>query len=506
MKRPSSIARKLFLAVAVVALLPLLGSSILGRTALRNAYQVGVNPDIERGLERAVEGYHQYILALRREARVTADGIGRDYALREHAQRGDRAALLADLRQILDTHENVAALVVRDAAGEILASAEEPARMNESERRILSRRRPLSDDGVEAEIVLSAPLSPFEEYQRAGEVEEVFSRLVAQTNYVSNVYVWVYFAMMLIVVIVATFLGIALSRRVTRRVASLAEATRLVGRGDLSVHVPSQEQDEVAELTQAFNDMVHDLRESRERIEYLKRIGAWQEFARRLAHEIKNPLTPIQLAAQEVLARYKGDDEAYRRQLQDAVSIVTEEVATLRRLVGEFSAFAKLPEAILEPADLEDFIGDVSRSIPGILESAGPDSTVADVEVRCECESGGVPARIDAMMLKRAVDNLVRNAVRAVLEIHPDGGGIVRVCVKREAAWAELHIDDNGPGVPEDATAQVFDPYYTTKSDGTGLGLAIVKKVVLEHAGEVRCAKSSLGGAHFRIRIPLDTP
>jgi nitrogen fixation/metabolism regulation signal transduction histidine kinase len=267
--------------------------------------------------------------------------------------------------------------------------------------------------------------------------------------------------------------------------------------------VPAQEQDEVAELTQAFNDMVRDLSESRERIEYLKRIGAWQEFARRLAHEIKNPLTPIQLAAQEVLARYRGDDDDYRRQLQEAVAIVTEEVATLRRLVSEFSSFAKLPEAILEPADLQDFVAEVSRSIPGILESAGPDSSFANVEVRCACEQGGVPARIDSMMLKRALDNLVRNAVRAVLETHPDGGGEVVVDVRREQQWALLDVSDNGPGIPEDAAAQVFDPYYTTKSDGTGLGLAIVKKVVLEHAGEVRCGRSESGGARFRIRIPL---
>jgi len=503
MRRPSSIGRKLLLAVAVVALLPLVGSSILGRSALRNAYRMGVNPDIERGLERAVEGYHEYILALRREADVTADGIGRDYAVRQHAVEANREALADDLRAVLSAHENVGAVVVRNAQGEILASAQEPTRMDTTDRRVLSRRRPLDDQGAEVEVILTAPLKPFDEYQRAGEVEEVFSRLVAQTNYVANVYVWTYFAMMLVVVAVAAFLGIALSRRVTRRVAYLAQATRLVGHGDLSVHVPAQEQDEVAELTQAFNDMVRDLRESRERIEYLKRIGAWQEFARRLAHEIKNPLTPIQLAAQEILARYRGDDPAYRRQLEDAVAIVTEEVATLRRLVTEFSSFAKLPEAILESADLQDFVGELSRSIPGILESAGQDASSADVDVRCECEAGPVPVRIDAMMLKRALDNLIRNAVRAVLETHPDGGGKVVVSVRRERAWALLEVSDNGPGIPEDAATQVFDPYYTTKSDGTGLGLAIVKKVVLEHAGEVRCDRGEAGGARFRIRIPL---
>ena len=158
--------------------------------------------------------------------------------------------------------------------------------------------------------------------------------------------------------------------------------------------------------------MVRDLRDSRGRIEYLQRISAWQEFARRLAHEIKNPLTPIQLAVQEVHRSYRGDDAGYKQRLDDALAIVEEEVATLRRLVSEFSAFAKLPQASLEPADLNEFVREISRSlqtVPEELEAAKRRSA-------CECHAAprALPVRIDAMMLKRAVDNLVRNAVQAL--------------------------------------------------------------------------------------------
>ena len=116
----------------------------------------------------------------------------------------------------------------------------------------------------------------------------------------SDVYVWVFGVLVFLVILVAFLIGAILSRRVTKRVASLAEASRKVGAGDLNVSLPTSATDEITELTQAFNDMVRDLRDSRTRIEYLQRISAWQEFARRLAHEIKNPLTPIQLAAQEI--------------------------------------------------------------------------------------------------------------------------------------------------------------------------------------------------------------
>jgi nitrogen fixation/metabolism regulation signal transduction histidine kinase len=250
--------------------------------------------------------------------------------------------------------------------------------------------------------------------------------------------------------------------------------------------------------------MVRDMRESRGRIEYLQRIGAWQEFARRLAHEIKNPLTPIQLAIQEVHRSYDGDDGRFRERLDDALSIIEEEVATLRRLTGEFSAFAKLPQATLEPADLGDFLRDAERSLEHIPEDYRQAGALPSVEVLCEPGEAPLPVRIDGMMLKRGVDNLVRNAVQA-LATRRDGaeGGQVRVRASREGGHACLDVEDDGPGIPEADREHIFDPYFTTKADGTGLGLAIVKKVVLEHAGEIDAERSELGGARFRIRLPL---
>ena len=150
-------------------------------------------------------------------------------------------------------------------------------------------------------------------------------------------------------------LGFFLARGITRRINRLSVAIDHVAAGNLDVRVPVTGSDELTELARVFNRMLGEMQQSRARIEYLQRIGAWQEMAQRLAHEIKNPLTPIQLAVQECHRKYAGDDPRFRALLDTTLEIVEEEVGTLRRLVGNFSSFARLPHAELkrgEPARL----------------------------------------------------------------------------------------------------------------------------------------------------------
>jgi len=496
--------RKIVAAIAAVAIVPLVGSLVLGRLALEDTYEVGVNPRVQGQLENALELYRAHFVALRDDAERTADAVAFDYRIHQALLEGDDAALTATLERALERYPNVAGVAVLGPDGIARARIHDSERSDPDQNRLLEQSRPLLDLPGEPtiEVTIATPAAPFLEYQQAGEVVEVFGRLAEGADYVT-LYHSVYIGFLLSVIVVAMAVGIILSRRVTRRVADLAEATARVGGGDLSVQIPSDAGDEVGELTRAFNDMVRDLRESRERIDYLSRIGAWQDFARRLAHEIKNPLTPIQLAAQEVHRAYGGEDEDYRRKLEDARGIIEEEVATLRRLVGEFSAFAKLPQAELSPADLGDFVSDVEKSLEGIPEGeAVHEEDPKPVEIRCDPGPDPLPVRIDAMMLKRCVDNLVRNAVQAVRRGGEAGGQVV-VVSRREGGRAVLEVSDDGPGVRPENHARVFDPYYTTRGEGTGLGLAIVKKVVLEHGGEIECGEAPGGGAVFRIRLPL---
>jgi nitrogen fixation/metabolism regulation signal transduction histidine kinase len=517
--------------MAVVALGPLLGALLLGRQALREAFEVGINQRIGGQLDQQVDLYRRHFEVLRRSAERVADLAALDPELTA-ATAGpdlDRAAAAEAARRFLTAHPDVAQLVLlrlRPGGGEdrLLAVPRVP-RSLDADPRVIDLDRPLraagfdappgsspaedvSDQGAGPVVVLrvrvAAPRALFDAFDEAGAIREVYQRLAAERDYVSASYLLVFSLLLGGVIAVALGFGVALARRVTRRVGQLVAATARVGRGDLRTSLPVDDQDEVGELTRAFNRMVRDLRESRDRIDYLQRISAWQEFARRLAHEIKNPLTPIQLAVQEMGRSYPGDDPDYAAKLADAQTIVQEEIATLRRLVGEFSAFAKLPEVRLELSDLGDAVEEIGRSLRTIPEeeAAEGDGPVG-IELVVDVDGGrGVPVELDPMLFRRVLDNLVRNAVQAIL----GAGGVGRVTVTAAAGpggrGAEVRVVDDGPGIPADLAERIFDPYVTTRVDGTGLGLAIVKKIVLEHDGQIVFLPRPGGGTEARIRLP----
>jgi nitrogen fixation/metabolism regulation signal transduction histidine kinase len=284
--------------------------------------------------------------------------------------------------------------------------------------------------------------------------------------------------------VITTTAAIVFARRTTRRLGRVVAATRRVAEGNLDTRVDDPGRDEIAQVAHAFDEMVGELARSRAEIDYLQKIGAWQEVARRLAHEIKNPLTPIQLAVQELHKQYRGDDPAFRRVLDDAREIVAEEIAGLRRLVDAFSAFGKLPRVEPRPLDLAHVVEDVAR-----------DPTDPPVELLVAPPPAPITVAGDRLLLRRALANLIENAAQA-------GARRVRVRWERAGASVKLTVEDDGPGIPAGIGARAFDPYITGKPHGTGLGLAIVKKTVLEHGGRVELAPSSLGGAAFVITLP----
>ena len=507
--RTGRFERRVLTAIAAVAIMPLIGALVLGRGVLGEVYRVGVNERVEHRFDASLEAHHRYLAMLRTEAERTADAIAFDYRLVGALRAGDRDAAGELARAALDRYPHATSIRAEDAAGRAVAEASRELDREESDPLELVRHI----DGappIVVRIVVAAPLAPFDAYRVAAEDSEVFRHLDRGRAYVSGFFLLVYAALLLSVVVVALAAGIVLSRRVTRRVVVLADATARVGQGDLTVEVPTDETDEVGELTRAFNAMVRDIRGSRDRIEYLQRVGAWQEMARRLAHEIKNPLTPIQLAVQQLPRSYHGDDPRFRQTLDDARDIVEEEVTTLRRLVKEFSEFARLPEPDLEPAELGAFVREAMRGVdPAALatESGSPGTGLAVPELRLEIdEHVELPVRIDAQMLRRCLDNLVRNAVQAIAGSRANSGpgGRVIVAARLDRDQAVLEVRDDGPGVPSESRVRVFDPYFTTRDEGTGLGLAIVKKVVLEHGGTIACSEASEGGAAFRIHLPLD--
>jgi two-component system nitrogen regulation sensor histidine kinase NtrY len=298
---------------------------------------------------------------------------------------------------------------------------------------------------------------------------------------------------LVIILALATVLGLVVARRATGRVAALRDAARRVGEGDLAVRVSPRGKDELDDLGRAFDRMVAELGDARSRLEYLQKVAAWQEVARRLAHEIKNPLTPIQLAVQELASKYRGGDPSYERLLATAQEILKEEIGSIRRLVDDFSAFAKLPKVEPAPVDLGHVVQDFVRAHPEWQPF-----------VRFEAPAAPVGALCDRMLIRRVLANLVENAVQAA-----EGAGRtpeVQLLVSGGAAGRKacVMVDDNGPGVAAAERDRVFDPYVTSKEHGTGLGLAIVRKIVLDHGGDVHAgpAPAPLGGARFTVTIP----
>jgi two-component system nitrogen regulation sensor histidine kinase NtrY len=297
-----------------------------------------------------------------------------------------------------------------------------------------------------------------------------------------------------IVLVLATGIGLFVARRATRRVAVLRDASSRVAEGDLSVRIAPRGHDELDDLGRAFDRMVEDLGDARSRLEYLQKVSAWQEVARRLAHEIKNPLTPIQLSVQQLRSQYQGDDPAYQRLLDTAGEVLGEEIGTIRRLVDDFSAFAKLPKVEPAPIDLGGLVEDFARAHPEWSAAVAIDRPERRIEAMC-----------DRMLIRRVLANLVENAVQASTDAGREPQVRISIAPAATAGAAAIHVDDNGPGVPAATGAAVFDPYFTTKEHGTGLGLAIVRKIVIDHGGDmaVGVAPPPLGGARFTVELPM---
>jgi nitrogen fixation/metabolism regulation signal transduction histidine kinase len=383
---------------------------------------------------------------------------------------------------------------VVEADGDVRAEAEAPPR--EGEWRDAPVRVELPR-GERLECTFLVEASWFADLDESRALAEAYQGASKLRPEIQRSFVRAFAAILLAWALLAGVAGALLARRTTRRVAALVAATRRLARGDLSVQVDAgRGEGELATLARSFNAMVKEVRESRDRIVYLEKISGWQEVARRLAHEIKNPLTPIQLAFQQLEAKQRdraGLDPALDRLVSDTGEIVREEIATLQRLVEEFSSFAKLPDVRAEPADLGDAVEEIVRTSPQLA---------ADADVELSRTGGPCPVKLDRALFRRVVANLVQNAIDAARPARAR----VRVEVARAGALASLAVSDRGPGIPPELRERIFDPYFTTKRTGTGLGLAIARKIALQHGGDLAAGADPAGGARFTLTLPIVEP
>jgi len=293
-----------------------------------------------------------------------------------------------------------------------------------------------------------------------------------------------------VALLAGTFVALLLARGLSRPIVEMSRQAGEVAHGEPKPVAPGGGR-ELVEFANAFNRAIADLVRLRKRLAVTERIAARREIARRVAHEIKNPLAPIR-AAIETLRRLRArQDPAFDEYFGEATRTVLDEVRRISNIVSEFTRFARLPPPAPAPMDLVE----AARSVVKLHESqSAPVELTGDARVELVADK-------DQMV--QVLTNLVQNALDAV-KTTPDGR--VRVDVKRDGDRARLTVSDNGPGFDPEVAARLFEPYLTTKAEGTGLGLAIVERIVVEHGGDIGLERAVSRGATLAISLPLEGP
>lgn len=300
-------------------------------------------------------------------------------------------------------------------------------------------------------------------------------------------------AMITTVALVASLVAaLALSARIAGPVARLSGGARRVAGGDLGVHVEESGPLEIRDLAASFNAMTAALRDSRARLLQSERVASWREMARRLAHELKNPLFPIQLSIETLrrrLARPESAGASFEELFRQASTTILEELHGLRRIIDAFSEFARMPRPAPEPTDLNGVVEQALALYRGPAERVSLQKELASDSPRLHADPG---------LLRRALGNLIKNALEAM-----PAGGVLHLSTWVQDGMACVKVADSGPGLTEEQRTRLFTPYYTTKPGGTGLGLAIVQGIVSDHGGQVEVHSEPDRGTAFTLRLPL---
>ncbi len=277
---------------------------------------------------------------------------------------------------------------------------------------------------------------------------------------------------------------IFLAARISRPVRNLTEGLSRVAAGDLSARVPPGGGDEIGAALRAFNRMAGQLEQARDRLINVTRLATWQALARKMAHEVKNSLTPIRLTMEEIVSRRGAVDDAF---LEQASQIVADEVNTLERRVRAFSEFASEPPVI--PAEIDVNAMLVERVC--LLKSAHP-----EVAYQLRLAPGQPRAVADSDLIKGVLTNLLENAAEAA-----QPGGVVMASTAVANGTLSIEVHDSGPGLSAQARSTLFEPSISFKKGGMGLGLSIARRSALLCGGDLSALEGELGGAAFRLSL-----
>jgi len=288
---------------------------------------------------------------------------------------------------------------------------------------------------------------------------------------------------------IAILLGVLWSSQISRPVERLAAYSRKLAQGEWGEPLKLSSVSELQTLVTALDRMRQDLTIYRDKLVTSERHAAWSQMARKVAHEVKNPLTPITVSIADLKRSYELQRADFPQILDQAVRTISEEVDTLKRLLQEFADFARLPAPVFAPLRLADLIDDLK----GLYSR-----DVAEGRLRFSIPERETTISVDGGQIKQALINLIQNGLEVV-----DGSGHVSVAAAASGDRLELSVSDTGRGLSAEQRAQLFQPGFTTKSYGSGLGLTIVERIVNEHDGDISVDSGAGAGTTFRIHLPL---
>jgi nitrogen fixation/metabolism regulation signal transduction histidine kinase len=467
---------RIILALIVLALGTTVAVALVTANFLKRTPQISTSPEMRDALATALQLAKQDYESRKERLNGLERRLQTDADLRARVARGDAEAIA----QLIGSDTGRLSLTTEQVSS---AAPKQPgvSRLDGDQTRLELRVVSADSSGSPTQIIIADELSELfsieEALQTYGHLEMIISDL--RQGLVLN-----YVLIVVVMVVLAGLIGLRIGLGITGPLSSLIRGTRELARDNLNYRIPPGPADEIGMLIDSFNNMAIDLEDNRRKRVEAEKVAAWREIARRLAHEIKNPLTPIQLTVQQMRDKYSGDDETYQKLLTDCAEIVTEEVESLRGLVQEFAEFARMPQLALTPQNINHIIADTVKLYSEKKVDLDLSDSVPDI-------------KLDLEGIRRVLINLVENAIDAA---GADSQIIIQTRTTEDRVI--LSIMDEGPGVQHTDRERIFEPYISGKQEGTGLGLAMVKNIVQEHGGRITVSDSTSGGARFDIELP----